>query len=396
MTDEAIKEYIATNYGTDGCVVDTTGNAFGAACMVDALAQPLPPGYTKEDICNQENTTWCYDNVGWCLTSPPPEEARIYITSTPSNARIYIDGTYMNDLTPSNADHVVPVGSHTIMLTLTDHQDWTQTKTLVANERWVISATLTPSGAPGVPIEVREYIAINYGVGECIVDTTGDAFSIACMTDNLAEPLPAGHTKETICTEEVTTWCFSSVGWCTGAPPEDEAYILVNSNPSGARIHIDNVYVGDLTPSNSEHVVTPGYHTVKLTLSGYANWEEGRAVIVNDTWEIEAALTPTEPVWQVEFVAGGVSGEIDVAGCTIPELVMLGREERFGIKVNNTGIPARFMVDLSFSGPTNYMASSEWVDVPSASSRTISVYFTAPLTAPLGMYTVTAYLYAEG
>jgi len=396
VVELSVREYIARNYGVNDCVANTTGDALGLACMTDTLATPFPAGYTKDALCSEEILTWAYESTGWCISAPPPTQAEIRVSSSPLNARVTIDGVYVG-----NAPGVftVSVGTHTLNISLSGYQDWEESRALVADQVWVVDASLIPISPPsgGVPQEVREYIATNYGSGGCIVDTTGDALGLACMTDTLVTPLPAGYTKDALCSEEILTWAYSSVGWCTEAPqPTEEAYIFVNSTPPGARIHIDDVYMGDLTPSNSDHVVVPGYHTVKLTLSNHEDWEEGGSIGINGRWDVEASLVPLEPVWQVEFVAPQVSGEIVVAECTIPPTVMLGREERFGIRVKNTGSDARFMIDLAFTGPASYMASSEWLDVTAGSSRTISVYFTAPATASLGTYTVTASLYAQG
>ncbi len=75
-----------------------------------------------------------------------------------------------------------------------------------------------------VPEEIKEYIVKNYGDGKCITKDTGDKLGLACLTDNLAKPLPSGYTKDDICSEEVLKWTYDNVGWCieTTPPPATE------------------------------------------------------------------------------------------------------------------------------------------------------------------------------
>ena len=80
--------------------------------------------------------------------TPPTDEARIYVTSTPPNAVIAIDGVDTGDNTPSDADHIVSVGMHTLNLSLSGYNDWEEARSLIANQRWVVAATLIPVAPP--------------------------------------------------------------------------------------------------------------------------------------------------------------------------------------------------------------------------------------------------------
>ena len=246
-----------------------------------------------------------------------------------------------------------------------------------------------------VPEEIKAYIATNYGSGGVITEETGDNLGLGCMTNTLPTPLPDGYTKNDVCSEEALMWAYDNVGWSQpGAPPSDIATIFINSNPTGAKIYIDGEYKSDLTPANKEYEVAPGSHTLKLVLTGYNDWEETINLGANDKYNETITLLPLEAIWQVEFVEGVLSGMIIVPECVIPPSVMLGRQETFKIKVKNTGIDAQFTVTLEFSGPGFYSVDSEWYSVTSGSSKLIPIYFTAPKSAPLGTYTITAMLFA--
>jgi hypothetical protein len=66
--------------------------------------------------------------------------------------------------------------------------------------------------------------------------------------------------------------------------------IYVTSEPSGAKIYLDNKYEGKTPHTITE--VPPGYHTIKLTLMGYHNWTKRIQVTAGETAYVHATLTP--------------------------------------------------------------------------------------------------------
>lgn len=90
-----LKIWATENYGDGNCITVETGDAIGIACMTDSLA-PLPSGYTKDDICNEDFLTWCYENVGWCIP-----EAKMMCMSASSSPTIcdWIDTIGLASLT---------------------------------------------------------------------------------------------------------------------------------------------------------------------------------------------------------------------------------------------------------------------------------------------------------
>ncbi len=66
--------------------------------------------------------------------------------------------------------------------------------------------------------------------------------------------------------------------------------LSVNSNPSGARVFLDNQYKGD-TPLNLKDVPV-GQYSIKLELPGYEEWNSSVAVLPILTVKITADLVP--------------------------------------------------------------------------------------------------------
>ena len=66
--------------------------------------------------------------------------------------------------------------------------------------------------------------------------------------------------------------------------------LSINSNPSGARVFLDNQYKGD-TPLTIKDVPV-GQYSIKLVLSGYEDWSSSVAVLPILTVKITADLVP--------------------------------------------------------------------------------------------------------
>lgn len=66
--------------------------------------------------------------------------------------------------------------------------------------------------------------------------------------------------------------------------------LTINSNPSGAKVFLDNQYKGD-TPLNLQDVPV-GQYSIKLVLSGYEEWNSSVAVLPILTVKITADLVP--------------------------------------------------------------------------------------------------------
>lgn len=86
--------------------------------------------------------------------------------------------------------------------------------------------------------------------------------------------------------------------------------LVINSNPSGAEVFLDGQDLEHTTPLTIENV-PEGDHTVKLTLTGYQDWQQTVHITAGQTTEINATLTP-------QGTDTGVSGTVTYGGQPIP------------------------------------------------------------------------------
>ena len=93
----------------------------------------------------------------------PPLKATLKITSEPSGAKVYVNGTYKG-VTPLTLN--LTPGTYTIKLSKEDHEDYTTTVTLSAEETKTISATLEPAygflSVDSTPSDAEIYVDGSY------------------------------------------------------------------------------------------------------------------------------------------------------------------------------------------------------------------------------------------
>lgn len=93
--------------------------------------------------------------------------------------------------------------------------------------------------------------------------------------------------------------------------PPSMGIISISSSPSGAKVYVDGGYVVSPTPMMID--VSPGSHTIKLTLTGYQDATQTVTVTAGQTTPVGFALTPVcTPSWVCE--PGQTGLEIDGCG----------------------------------------------------------------------------------
>jgi parallel beta-helix repeat protein len=214
----------------------------------------------------------------------PPIEGFLTVTSTPSGAAITIDGTHIGETTP----HTRPMmpGAYTIKLTLDGYQDWKQRVQVMSGETRYVQATLTLSPPIDGVLSVTSTpsgadIAID---GAPIGETTPHSMSImpGYHTIELSLEGYQDWTEGVQVTSDETTNVDATLTQATGS-------ISVTSTPSGAGLSFDGVAINEIAPYTIPNV-TPGYHTIKLTLESYLDWTETVSVTAGETVSICATL----------------------------------------------------------------------------------------------------------
>jgi len=84
-------------------------------------------------------------------------------------------------------------------------------------------------------------------------------------------------------------------------------YIDVNSTPANAKVYLDGVDTGQVTPIILTSV-TAGAHTIKLDLYLYEHWESSVTVVAGETIYLNPALI-SAPTQTITLDPGGVDGK---------------------------------------------------------------------------------------
>ena len=189
-------------------------------------------------------------------------EGCIIFNSTPQGAKIYIDEVEVPDIVTPGIVCGVSLGTHTYRLVLADYTPMTGSVTLVAGKGAVVSVIIThetgsisfksiPDGAEIIIDGIDQLAATPATITE-ITGTHDYTLRKAGFNDYSGViTVSVGQTA----TVEVTL-----------VPAEGCIYF--NTTPAGARIFIDNVDTGQVTPS-LVCGLTLGTHTYRLSLTGY-------------------------------------------------------------------------------------------------------------------------------
>jgi hypothetical protein len=145
---------------------------------------------------------------------------------------------------------------------------------------------------------------------------------------------------------------------------EASAAMTINSTPGGAAISLDGQDTGRKTPASIDGVKPGRTYRVRLTLDGFAPFEQsvtpeaGRAGAVNASLvQLYGALTVNSQPWAVVVIDGDEKGTTPIAGIKLsagehslalgnPKL-KLGKRMKVRIEPNKT---TRIVVDLSKAG----------------------------------------------
>jgi serine/threonine protein kinase len=227
-----------------------------------------------------------------------PASATLTVTSAPSGATVYLNG-YDIGTTPITKKTVAP-GTHSLGLILLGYTNYSTSLVLNAGDAKAVTATLTqataapttgtltitstPSGAlvylDGSFIGTTPIVNRTVSPGKSTVRLT-----LADYTDsNSSVTVQAGGAKTLIATlTKVST---------TGT-------LTITSSPSGARVYLDDTDIG--TTPIVDRTVTPGTHTLRLTLAGYDDYSISLALSVGEVKTLRPTLAK-QPV-----VVGAVS-----------------------------------------------------------------------------------------
>jgi hypothetical protein len=179
--------------------------------------------------------------VGKPTPAPTPEYGQITVTSEPAGANVFLDNT-LRGITPMTIK-AVPNGRHTVTLRFDGYDDAVQDVTVTADAPQV-SAVLAAKGG---------------GVGSVYTVSSGSSVT---------------GTSGSSATQQATT---------------ETGSLSVTTTPPGAFVYIDGQMKG-ISPSTIPGL-SPGTHTIRLTLDGYQDFETTTEITAGSTSEFVTGLS---------------------------------------------------------------------------------------------------------
>jgi hypothetical protein len=282
--------------------------------------------------------------------TPSPQVGSIYVTSSPSGAVAYLDGT-KTSVTPCTFSNI-PAGSHTIEIYLSGYQDFSTSVNVQKGVTATVSATLSPVVSSGslsistTPSGATVYLDQIY---RGVTKVTVGNLAAGTHTLNLVK---AGYkdVTETVNVVAGTTTYFSTTLESDAAP--QYATVSISSNPPGASVYGDGVYVGTTRSGGPLDFtqVKPGTHTLLLTKSGYQDYSTTSTVVAGKNYDLEITLNS---------VPQPTTGSISVNSAPTGAQVYINNLFRGYSPVTVDGLtPGMYTVALKLNGYQDWQSSA--------------------------------------
>ena len=216
------------------------------------------------------------------------------ISSVPSGASVYFDGAYKG-LSPVTVQ-VSSTGTpgHSVSLSLSGYGDWSTT--LSGNpadgQTIPVNAYLTPLQQYG-----SVYIESNPSGAQAILDGHTSQITPCTFTNVLSgsHQLAVSMSGYTSWTKTITVSAGSTTRVTATLSPisPNTGSIYMVTTPQGASAYVDGVYYG-ITPALATGLM-PGFHQVRLSLSGFSDWVGNVQVTGGVTTTITQTLSVGTP-----------------------------------------------------------------------------------------------------
>jgi hypothetical protein len=171
-----------------------------------------------------------------------------------------------------------------------------------AGEVRTIDAIIDASAQPGIEF-IQGFATIRSNYAMVLPKSNQDHKKFTDQFKGIIQPLPP------------TEWTSSNLVSYTiipipppPPPPPTYGRISVSSNPQGAKVYLDNVYQG-VTPLNVKNIPL-GQHNIRISISGYQEWNSGISVSSSQTTKVSADLMPLQSY-------GSISVSCDQSGAKI-------------------------------------------------------------------------------
>ena len=225
---------------------------------------------------------------------PSAQTGNIQVVSTPSGAMVSLDRSQS-----ANTPYVfynIPVGSHEVSVFMSGYQTFYTSVNVNKGQTAYVNAILQPESTTGT-------LSVSSSPSGAAVYVDGIYHGVTSTT--VGNLIPGSHSVR-LSKAGYLDWTGSvsiSAGSTTYLDPslvKDQqpqyATVSITSNPAGASVYGDGVYVGQ-TRAGSPLVFTsvkPGTHTLLLTKSGYQDYSVTRTVSAGQNYDVDVTLNPVQ------------------------------------------------------------------------------------------------------
>jgi C1A family cysteine protease/PKD repeat protein len=241
----------------------------------------------------------------------PPVTGSIKINSAPSGASIFLDGSTAAVGVTNTTLSGILTGIHTIKLTRSGYTDWTGQVTVTQGKTSTITASLSPVPTGSIKINSIPSGASIFLDGSTaavgVTNTTLSGILTGIHTIKLTRSGYTDWTGQVTVTQGKTSTITASLTSVTGS-------IKINSAPSGASIFLDGSTTAKGATNTTLNGILTGTHTIKLTRSGYTDWNGQVNVTQGKTSTISAILTPIVTTGQIHVISTPTGGSVSIDG----------------------------------------------------------------------------------
>ena len=313
--------------------------------------------------------------------TPSQQVGNIQVVSSPSGATVTLDRS-QSATTPYTYTNV-PVGSHEISVYLSGYQTFYTNVNVNRGQTAYINAILTPTVTSGSlqvtsnPSGAAVYVDQIYrGVTSTVVGNLAPGSHSVRLTK-------AGYqdwTGSVSIAAGATTYLSPTL-----TPDQQPQYatVSITSNPPGANVYGDGVYVGQ-TRASSPLVftqVTPGVHTILLSKAGYQDYTATRTIVAGQNYDIDVTLTP---------IPNPTTGAISVTSSPSGAEVYLNNAFRGLTPITLDSLsPGSYTVLLKLSGYSDWSSTAQVVAGQTAQLTATLTPTPTPTPTPTGLLPVT-------
>lgn len=268
--------------------------------------------YSTSVQVTQGGTSEVYANL-----AQKPQTGTLSVSSNPAGAGLYIDGIYEGETNQVVGN--LRAGSHTIVLKMAGYQIWSNTYQVNSGQTTFVNAALVPIQSPqtgdlqvsSTPSGASVYLNGNYqGItsqNEGPLDVIGlspGTYNVVLKKTGYQDyttsvKIVVGQTSQVLATLQPAT------------QPPATASAEITSEPSGADVYANNIYLG-ITPLASQ-TAPVGTYNLTVKMDGYNTYTTTLTLTAGQSVHINAALSPVTPPSPVSptiptslIVVGGV------------------------------------------------------------------------------------------